>query len=50
MRESHLREKELNQSVNRYSGIKPSSRKLELSRSMDNATNIINKLQQRLRK
>jgi hypothetical protein len=40
----------MNQSVNRYSGIKSSSRRLELSRSMDNATNIINKLQQRLRK
>ena len=40
----------MNQSVNRYSGIKPTSRKLELSRSMDNATNIINKRQQRLRK
>jgi hypothetical protein len=48
--ESHLREKEMNQSVNRYSGIKGNSRRLELSRSMDNATNIINKLQQRLRK
>jgi hypothetical protein len=48
--ESQLREKEINQSVNRYSGIKGSSRRLELSRSMDNATNIINKLQERVRK
>lgn len=48
--ESQLREKEMNQSVNRYSNIKGNSRRLELSRSMDNATNIINKLQERLRK
>lgn len=46
----HLEEKEGNQSLSKYSGIKMNSRRLELSRSMDNATNIINKLQERIRK
>jgi hypothetical protein len=37
-------------SVSKYSGIKNTSKRLDLSRSMDNATNIINKLQSRIRK
>ena len=37
-------------SMYKYSGIKGNSRRLELSRSMDNATNIINKLQERIKR
>jgi hypothetical protein len=40
----------LNKSVNKYSGIKATSRRLELNRSMNNATNIINKLQERMKR
>lgn len=41
---------ECDNSVHNYSGIKRSSRRSELNRSMSNATNIINRLQERVRR
>ena len=38
------------ESLRKYSGIKNSSKRLDLSRSMSNATNIINRLQERVRR
>ena len=46
----HEPEEAEQESIRKYSGIKNSSRRLDLSRSMSNATNIINRLQERVRR